>query len=212
MRWMSVIVLLAVISCGRLLAQRAPGMLISSPPPQAHTVPHGFSRNPIFFGAPWFGDYGYAVNQPAPQVIVVQPQPAVPEVKKEEAKPITPLLIEEQNGQYVRSDAKTAAGSPKIETQPSQLGPYKTAAPLTQMARDSAPAILVFRDGHREQVREYTLADGALYARGDYWTDGYWNRKILLSSLDLRATMAANRQSGIDFVLPSGPNVVVIGP
>jgi hypothetical protein len=80
------------------------------------------------------------------------------------------------------------------------------------MARDSAPAILVFRDGHREQVREYTLADGALYARGDYWIDGYWNRKILISSLDLAATMAANRQSGVDFVLPSGPNVVVIGP
>src|SRR5215813_14407361 len=197
MRWMSAIVLLALISGGQLFAQRAPGMLISSPPPRARAVPHHFSRNPIFFGAPWFGDYGYAVDQPAPQVILVQPQPAAPEVKKEEAKPITPLLIEEQNGQYVRSDAKTADGSSKIATKPSQLTSNKTVAPSVQMAQYSPPAVLIFRDGHREQVREYTLADGALYARGDYWTDGYWNKKILLSSLDLPATMAANRQSGI---------------
>src|SRR5215813_8736500 len=144
MRWMSAIVLLALISGGQLFAQRAPGMLISSPPPRARAVPHHFSRNPIFFGAPWFGDYGYAVDQPAPQVIVVQPQPAATEVKKEEAKPITPLLIEEQNGQYVRSDAKTASSS-KIETKPSQLASNKTVTPSVQTAQDSPPAVLIFR-------------------------------------------------------------------
>ena len=211
MRWLPAIVLLIFIS-GRLLAQHAPGMLINSPPPRpARAVPHHFSRDSVFFGVPWFGDYGYAIQQPPPQVIVVQPQPAAtPEPKKEEAKPITPLMIELQNGHYVRSDAKSPTSTAKAETSSSQPVLDKFVAP--QVAKDPLPAVLVFRDGHREKVREYTVADGALYARGDYWADGYWNKRILLSALDLPATLAVNHESGIDFVLPSGPNVVVVGP
>ena len=47
----------------------------------------------------------------------------------------------------------------------------------TPPAHDLPPALLVFRDGHTEEVRDYTIADGILYARGDFYTDGYWAGK-----------------------------------
>jgi hypothetical protein len=210
MRFLAAMVLVSLIASSRLLlAQRAPGMLISSPPPHVPATPRHFLPSPIFWGAPWFADYS-PIQQPAPAVIIVQPQPAAPEAKKEESKPITPLLIELQNGHYVRADAKVTTAS-QDEPTPTQVARNKDVT-HSQVTRESQPAVLVFLDGHREKVREYTLADGALYVHGDYWIDGYWNKKILLTSLDLPATMAVNQESGVAFVLPSGPNVVMIGP
>jgi hypothetical protein len=71
---------------------------------------------------------------------------------------------------------------------------------------------LVFRDGHKEEVRDYSIADGVLYARGDFYTDGYWNKNISLSSLDVAQTLQANAERGVKFVLPSAPNEVITRP
>ena len=73
-----------------------------------------------------------------------------------------------------------------------------------------APTVLVYRDGHREEVREYSIADGVLYARGDYYAIGYWNKKIELVALDLPQTVKANQERGVRFVLPDSPNHVVM--
>ena len=70
-------------------------------------------------------------------------------------------------------------------------------------------AILIFHDGHSEEVRDYTIADGILYARGDYYTDGYWNKKINLATLDLAQTQQANSTRNVNFTLPSSPNEVI---
>ena len=74
------------------------------------------------------------------------------------------------------------------------------------------PAVLIFHDGHREEVRDYTIADGTLYARGDYYTDGYWNKKIDLASLNVPQTLQANADRNVKFVLPSSPNEVITRP
>ena len=71
------------------------------------------------------------------------------------------------------------------------------------------PAVLIFRDGHSEEVRDYTIADGIIYARGDYYTDGYWNKKIDLATLDLAQTQQANSARNVNFTLPSSPNEVI---
>jgi hypothetical protein len=71
---------------------------------------------------------------------------------------------------------------------------------------------LFFRDGHSEEVRDYTIADGILYASGDYYTDGYWNKKINLSALDLARTLQSNAANHVNFVLPSSPNEVITRP
>jgi hypothetical protein len=72
--------------------------------------------------------------------------------------------------------------------------------------------ILIFRDGHSEEVRDYTIADGSLYVRGDFYTDGYWNKKIDLSALNLAATMQTNATRNVKFVIPSSPNEVITRP
>jgi len=79
-------------------------------------------------------------------------------------------------------------------------------------SHDPIPAVLVFRDGHREEVSEYTIADGNLYTRSDYYTSGSWNKKIALSFLNLPETITANQSRGTKFQLPTAPNEVIIRP
>lgn len=86
----------------------------------------------------------------------------------------------------------------------------KNASAAGVLPRELAPTVLVYRDGRREEVREYSIADGVLYARGDYYADGYWNKKIELAVLDLPQTVKANQERGVKFVLPDSPNNVVM--
>ena len=207
MRLLTAIASVLIVS-GSALAQRGAGRSVTiAPHPQVPMHQRHFAA-PIFLGGAWYPGYGPDVVQTTPQVIVVQtPAPAAP-VVKEEPKPITPLMIELQGGQYVRSDraempVQQAAVNVVTKTRVSDVRPVSHAI---------VPATLIFRDGHREQVREYIVADGAIYAHGDYWTDGYWNKKILLSALDLPATLSANQGNGANFELPSAPNVVIVRP
>jgi hypothetical protein len=131
-----------------------------------------------------------------------------------------PLMIELQNDRYVRVNraavdgeaqpiafanqgvASNSAGRGTAAAQPVQR---ISAAPLP-------PAVLIFRDGRSEEVRDYTIADGVLYARGDYYTDGYWNKKIDLANLNVTQTLEANAGRNVKFVLPSSPNEVITRP
>jgi hypothetical protein len=140
---------------------------------------------------------------------------------------IQPLMFELQNGRYVRV-TDTAAESyalPLSLAPPSQPVSQSHRNPVRSSSSNSAsqtlastaampapnlpPAVLVFKDGHTEEVRDYTIADGMLYARGDFYTDGYWNRKIDLSTLNLAETLQANRSRNVKFTLPSSPNEVI---
>ena len=134
-----------------------------------------------------------------------------------------PLMIELQNGRYVHVTSTAISGealpleNASNETVPRQSagqsyrgpsGTMVTAPPSGEME----PVVLFFRDGHSEQVRDYTIANGILYARGDYYTDGYWNKKIDLSALNVSQTLRANAERGVKFVLPSSPNEVITRP
>ena len=180
-----------------------------------------------------FASSGYPVAA-QPPLIMMQAPPLLGEPREEPQPPAQALIIELHGDHYVRvSDADSADGAlayqePTASTLPrdSAKTKLKTAGPRssassfsaapssaqTPAARDLAPAVLIFRDGHSEEVRDYTIADGALYARGDYYTDGYWNKKIELSALNLSETLKSNQARGIRFVLPSAPNEVVTRP
>jgi hypothetical protein len=69
--------------------------------------------------------------------------------------------------------------------------------------------MLVYRDGHHEEIADYTIADGIIYVRGNFWQDGAWTKRIPLSAIDPVATLQANQQRGVKFLLPSASNVVV---
>jgi hypothetical protein len=81
-----------------------------------------------------------------------------------------------------------------------------------QPPRELPPAILVFHDGRREEVSDYTIMSGTIYSKADYWTTGSWSRKIQIADLDVPATLRLNQERGVKFVLPSSPNEVVVRP
>src|ERR1041385_4304011 len=107
---------IVLIVGGSALAQRGAGASITiGPRPQPAMHQHHFGA-PIFLGGPWYPGYGTDFVQTTPQVIVLQaPIPAVP-VVKEDPKPITPLMIELQGGQYVRSDKSVRQAPSKTVT------------------------------------------------------------------------------------------------
>jgi hypothetical protein len=126
-----------------------------------------------------------------------------------------PLMIELHNGQYVRVNSVAANGEAEPLKLPPNHSQASSASPPMITASPSQPlppAVLIFRDGHSEEVRDYTIADGILYARGDYYTDGYWNKKINLATLNVPETLQANAARSVNFVLPSSPNEVITRP
>jgi hypothetical protein len=180
--------------------------------------PHLLPQRAFFLGTPyWYSDYAtepVVVQAPPPQVVVVQ-APAAAEVS-EAGKP-GPLLIEWRGDRYVRvtgaeNDPARARHAQPDYSEESASRHAVTAAPAPATQQELPPAVLVFRDGRQEEVRDYAIVSGVMYVRGDYWQKGSWTRQIQLSSLDVPATLQANQQRGVKFLLPSGPNEVVTRP
>jgi hypothetical protein len=233
MRKLALIALLAVTWCmsaPRMSAQRMMG------PPHfgaAHSAGGfgagrgAFARSfayPIpFFSDGYYSDALYDSGYPvAPQPNVIIMQAPSREESAAARFPVSaqPLLIELQGDHYVRVSGEDNSGAKTIEkasdrmpadNMPARQGDVAVAATHRAM-QELPPTVLIFRDGRREEVSDYTIADGVLYARGNYYVDGSWNRKIELSSLNLPETFDANRSRGVRFQLPSAPNEVIVGP
>jgi len=170
---------------------------------------HSFSRPPFFYGYgdPYFySDYyppneeeQYARPEPPPQ-----PAPA-PQVKNEPLP--DPVLLELRGSQWVRvtsfAQAPAQTALPESQTQPAEK---------TLQAEKQQPAVLVYRDGHTEEISSYSIIGGVIYVKSDYWSNGAWTKNIQIADLDLPATLRENQQRGVKFELPSGPNEVMIRP
>lgn len=168
----------------------------------------GFAANRGFPVAPvvFFSDYPYQIvpQQLPPQVIVIQ-QPSTPAAPVQE-KTITPLVLERQGDRFVRVDEPHSALAMANAVLPSQPG-----AERPKVAETPA-VILVFRDGSREEIQHYTVMDSVIYEHADYWTQGRWTKKVLISDLDVPSTLKLNRERGAKFMLPSGPGEIVVAP
>jgi hypothetical protein len=129
-------------------------------------------------------------------VVVQAPQPE---------RVIQPLVIQREGDQWVEITGHNApAAQPKTE----QSSP----PPSVAIEPKLPPAVLVYRDGHQEEVTSYTIIGDTLNARADHWTSSGWTRKIELSSLDIPATLKLNDERGSHFRLPSGPQEIIIRP
>ena len=159
-----------------------------------------FRRNPLVLGAPFLYDYAdYPVSPSeavqAPVFVTPPQRPAAP------PPPAEPLLLEWRGDQWVRVSPTEGIGAPP------------PASKSSASAKVPPPnAVLIFADGHKEEVSRYMIVGSTMYANSDYWSTGTWTKKILLSSLDLPASLRANQERGSKLVLPDGPNEVVIGP
>jgi hypothetical protein len=166
-------------------------------------------------------DYGYdsepqIVETPPPQIIeqVAQPAPAPAPA----APALDSVVIELQGDHWVRV---TNYGQSQMDGQSGQPGSVRaanseaTVARRTEAAepiRDVPAAVLVFRDGHREEIGKYVVVGATLYTSADYWSIGSWTRKVQLSALDVPATLKLNQDRDTKFTLPSGPNEVMVRP
>jgi hypothetical protein len=175
-------------------------------------------RSPLVLANPYlYADYpissdGFA-EAPQPQVVVVQIPAAADAPPKEPSH--EPLLIEWKDDRYVRIGVKDGAADRSAPAPLDYIGSSvaKPSAHQTEVSPSVLPpVVLVYRDGKQEELRDYTIADGIIYARGDYWTDGYWNKRIQLASLNIPASMKASLDRGAKFVLPSSANEVVTRP
>ena len=163
---------------------------------------HPFGRSPFFYGygAPYFYsddyepyDLQYARPEPVPQpasVIQASPEP-LPE----------PVLLELHGSQWVKV-ANFGEASQQA------LNPSSQSA----SAKPMPAAVLVYRDGHNEEISSYSIIDRVMYTKSDYYSSGSWTRAIQIADLDIPATLRQNQQRGVKFDLPSGPDEVVIRP
>ena len=169
---------------------------------------HSFGSGAIFLGDPFYADYPVAPLTIPPQYVLVQPTPAIdtaPEIKSE------PLMIELQGNRYVRFGGRQQPAERGTNSPPDYVE-AAAAKSSGQAQPELPPTLLIFRDGHREQVPGYAIVGATLYANEDYWRSGHWTKNIELSALNIAATVQANHDNGVKFLLPSAPNEVITRP
>ena len=178
---------------------------------------HRFSSGSAF--APYFySDYDYdsepqTVDAPPAQIIeqTAEPASAAPVPNRAGA-----LVLELQDDHWVRitNSGQSQTGGQSSQLQSESLASLPTAAPRRIQAEalpsELPPAVLVFRDGHREEIRKYIIEGATIYIRTNSWSTGSWTRKIQVVELDVPATLELNQERGAKFSLPSGPNEVMI--
>lgn len=178
----------------------------------AHSPRHRFRYAYAGYG-PYFyyPDYDYdegAVEAPPPPVRAAA-QPAAP---AETSKPADSVVMELRGDRWVRL---TATGPVEVVGKVSPDGAPSGALSAFDPTPAAAPlpaAVLVFRDGHREEAARYTIVGGIIYLKADYWTAGTWTRKIRVTDLDVPATLQANNDRGAKFSLPSRSSEVILRP
>jgi hypothetical protein len=168
-----------------------------------------------FWGDPffWYGDD--TTPQPPPEpgspVLILRPESS-PQAK------LSPLLIELEDGRYVRHGATAQSEQSSVSHEPrTRSAPKPDYAARHYSGNEESgeltPTMLIFRDAHREQVSDYAIVGRVLYAHSDLDGEpGYGLKNIQISELDIPATIRANRENGVSFMLPSGPNEVVTRP
>jgi len=148
-------------------------------------------------------------EEPPVNDVVGQPeQPPVPV-----ASPVESLILENRDGQWVRIPTASHLPISPEYTQPqeSSLGRKSTAPKeASQPPTKLPPAVLVFRDGHQEEVERYVVQGNSLYTSADYWSTGSWTRRIPIAELDVPASVKLNAARGGNFSLPTRPNEVVV--
>jgi hypothetical protein len=149
---------------------------------------------------------------PPVQVYVAPPaQPPVPP-----RPPADSLLLEFHDGQYVRIPTGGHLPNPPelMSGDSSQAPGVQPGVANQKEAALRAPvlprAVLLFRDGRKEEIERYVIQNDVIYAGSDYWSTGSWTQKIPIAQLDVPATLKLNQQRGAKFTLPSGPGEIAV--
>jgi hypothetical protein len=160
-----------------------------------------FRRTPYFYGAPYFYS-DFNSYEPEDQAPAPSPQPAPVVQVKAEPLPDA-VLLELRGNQWVKVTSFGEASAQALSPTP---------AVQTPSPKEMPPAVLIYRDGHSEEVSSYSIIGPVMYTKSDYWSSGAWTRTIRIADLDVPATLKQNHERGVRFDLPSGPDEVIIRP
>ncbi len=126
-----------------------------------------------FFGSPFFGGYGYGYPLFWPDY--EQPAPQYVQAPEPEPERIVERVIEQP-----------------------EPAPQPQASAGAQPEPELPATVLVYRDQHREEIRNYAIVDSTVYV---FFPDGR-RKKVPLSDLDLAATQRVNDDRGVDVRVP----------
>lgn len=193
--------------------------------PRSHHRSHRVNRSymapylyPYYYPGYYSDDYSQQARSEAPPTRVVVVENSQPRVVAPPAPPPESLVLELQGGHWVRI---TSSGQRESGSKSGRQASAKTSTLRNITAQQSAelettrqlpPAVLVFRDGHKEEITRYTIIGGTIYTKKNYWNNGSWARKVPIAELNVPATLKLNKERGANFTLPSGPGEIVIRP
>lgn len=153
-----------------------------------------------YYGAPYFysdyyepSDFEYQSREPSPPVQMQVKTEPLPD----------PVLLELHGSRWVKV---TNFG------ESSDRALAETPAETQTNAKPLPPAVLVYRDGHTEELSSYSIIGASIHTKSDYWTTGVWTRTIPIADLNIPATLQQNEKRGVNFELPSGPDEVMLRP
>jgi hypothetical protein len=214
---------------GHVAFAPAPGIRTSMAASPNGGVRTGFvhrRRAHRFFAGSGYAPYFYSdydsdsEEAPPPEIFIVQTaQPPSPAATR---KPLESLVLELRGDHWVRitnyGQSQTDGESSKPE--PERAADLTSTAPGATPRRTQTveppselpPAVLVFRDGHEEEIEKYMIMGATIYTSADYWSSGSWTRKVQIAELNVPQTLKLNQERGARFSLPSGPNEVMIRP
>jgi hypothetical protein len=135
----------------------------------------------------------FAVPYAVPYPVAVEP--SADEVSDEEDYRGGPTIFDRRgSGQLARRPRQDYGESARSSEQPEESPEAKD---LAESPSDQPQTVLVFKDGHQDEIQNYAVVGQTLYDL----SPGH-RRKIALADLDLAATAKENDNRGISFQLP----------
>ena len=131
----------------------------------------------------------YPIYVPYAYPVAVAAEPE-PEAEAEPDPPAPTIFEHRATTAYVPSasaDSSRYANQPAVADDPSSAD-----------AREQIPVVLVYLDGHEQEVKNYAIVGPTLYDLGAFVA-----HKIPLAELNLKATIKANDDRGVEFSVPS---------
>ncbi len=166
--------------------------------PFGNRIHHHFARTVFLYGGWPYWAPDYQVYEPEP---MIAPQAETPVTVWRKQEPVPDAVLLELHGtEWVKVKFATSVSKGSSEQ-------------LTNSATKELPAaVIVYRDGHTEELTSYSIMGATIYTKADYWSTGKWTRKIQVADLDIPATLQRNRDRGVRFDLPTGPDEIVLRP
>ncbi len=135
-----------------------------------------------YYGYPYYGDYDYSAFSSSNYSTDDAYQRAAAYYNS----------TQQLSGQIDRLSDEVAQMREEQEARAAQA-----TAPAAKPAVSDQPTILAFRDGHKEEVKNYAIVGQTLWILSDQRA-----KKLALTDLDVPATTKLNDERGSDFQLP----------